>query len=82
MLEPDSSGRVRVRDLYIMPQGLIVALEIDPLNQKYLYLVDDYQNVYHIYENNEGKGIVQSCYNLEIHSLEDELKEVKKTPWA
>ena len=68
--------------MFVLVAGMIAGLECDPENSQYFYLIDDYQNVLQIYENKEGKGIVHSSISLTMHSLEEELSEIQKHPWA
>lgn len=44
----DQPGRVEVKDLYVLNSGRIAGLTKDPENAKYLFLVDDFQNLVQI----------------------------------
>ena len=64
---PDSLGKLQTKDIYVLQTGSIVGLELDLENNGCFYLVDDFQNVYNLFENSEGKTIVKSIVSLEMH---------------
>ena len=75
-LNADQPGQVSTKDIYVLGAGNIAGLESDPENPNYIYLIDDYQNVLQIYENNDGKGVVRTSVSLALHGVEDELREI------
>ena len=45
-LNAEHPGQVQINDVFVLHAGMIAALEVDPENMKYFYLIDDYQNVF------------------------------------
>ena len=81
-LHSGNPGKVEIKDIHVLITGMVAGLESDPENPNCIYLIDDYQNVFQIYENSDQESEYQLICNLSPHSLDDELKEVKNTPWA
>ena len=61
---------------------MVTCLECDPEHSERIYLLDNYSNVFRIYENSDGKTVVQQAGNLTAHSLDEELRDLKNLPWA
>ena len=68
-LNPEQPGQVQTKEVFVLMTGMIVGLESDPEDFNNFYLIDDFQNVFQIYENKEGKGVVHSRISLVMHSL-------------
>ena len=61
---------------------MIVSFDFDPENSRNIYLVEDDQNVSKIVDNGEGKGVKEASHSLAAFSIQADLKEILKRPWA
>jgi len=55
-----------------------VAIEVDPEENNYFYVLDEEQKLYHLFDSGNGKCLVTSTSDLSVHSLEEIIEDFLK----